>query len=97
MSDVKRYFHCYESFLRYLNAIESKLSISIPPILLNDLPREEQQDIDELYLLLCEKKVVRLNAKLTSTDSMSVDMKYCCPFLRGLISSHSLYRVLRAA
>lgn len=76
LSDVKRYFHCYESFLRRLNAIESKLSISIPPILLNDLPREEQQDIDELYLLLCEKKVVRLNAKLTSTDSMSVDMKY---------------------
>ena len=76
LSDVKRYFHCYESFLRCLNAIESKLSISIPPILLNDLPREEQQDIDELYLLLCEKKVVRLNAKLTSTDSMSVDMKY---------------------
>ena len=76
LSDVKRYFHCYVSFLRRLNAIESKLSISIPPILLNDLPREEQQDIDELYLLLCEKKVVRLNAKLTSTDSMSVDMKY---------------------
>lgn len=31
LSDVKRYFHCYESFLRRLNAIESKLSISIPP------------------------------------------------------------------
>lgn len=31
-------------------------------------------DIDELYLLLCEKKVVRLDAKLTSTDSTSVAM-----------------------
>lgn len=27
----------------------------------------------------------------------AVQISYCCPFLRGLISSHSLYRVLRAA
>jgi hypothetical protein len=43
---------------------------------LNELPREEQQDIDELYLLLCEKKVVHLNAKLTSTNSTSVVMNH---------------------
>ena len=52
------------------------LALSISPSLLNDLPREEQQDIDELYLLLCEKKVVRLNAKLTSTNLTSVAMNH---------------------
>ena len=74
LSDVKEYFRCYKSFFKRLSAIESKLAISISPSLLNDLPREEQKDIDELYLLLCEKKVVRLDAKLTSTDSTSVAM-----------------------
>lgn len=43
-------------------------------VLLNALSLEEQQDIDELYLLLCEKKVVRLSAKLTSTSSTAVTM-----------------------
>ena len=52
------------------------LALSISPSLLNDLPREEQQDIDELYLLLCEKRVVRLNAKLTSTNLTSVAMNH---------------------
>jgi len=74
LSDVKKYFRCYASFFRRLQAIENELGLSISPSLLNELPREEQQDIDELYLLLCEKRVIRLNAKLTSTDSTSIDM-----------------------
>ena len=48
--------------------------ISISPDLLKALSLEEQQDIDELYLLLCEKKVVRLSAKLTSISSTTVSM-----------------------
>lgn len=74
LSDVKKYFRCYEAFFRRLHAIENELGLSISPSLLNELPREEQQDIDELYLLLCKKQVVRLNAKLTSTDSTSIAM-----------------------
>lgn len=76
LGDVKEYFRCYESFFKRLSAIESRLGLSISPSLLNDLPREDQQDIDELYLLLCENKVLRLNAKLTSTDSTSVAMNH---------------------
>ncbi len=72
LSDVKRYFHYYEAFFKRLHAIENELELSISPSLLNELSREEQQDIDELYLLLCKKQVVRLNAKLTSTDSTSM-------------------------
>lgn len=74
LSDIKEYFRRYKSFFNRLSAIESKLAISISPGLLNALSLEEQQDIDELYLLLCEKKVVRLSAKLTSTSSTAVTM-----------------------
>ena len=74
ISDIKEYFRRYTSFFRHLSAIESKLAISISPDLLKALSLEEQQDIDELYLLLCEKKVVRLSAKLTSISSTTVSM-----------------------
>ncbi|MBE5077513.1 abortive infection system toxin AbiGii family protein [Anaerotignum lactatifermentans] len=72
LSEVRNYFRCNEAFFKRLSAIESRLSLSISPSLLNDLSSEEQHDIDELYLLLCEKKVVRLNAKLSSTESIVV-------------------------
>ena len=74
ISDIKEYFRRYTSFFKRLSAIESKLAISISPDLLKALSLEEQQDIDELYLLLCEKKVVRLSAKLTSISSTTVSM-----------------------
>ena len=74
ISDIKEYFRRYTSFFKRLSAIESKLAISISPDLLKALSLEEQQDIDELYLLLCEKKVVRLSAKLTSISSTAVTM-----------------------
>lgn len=76
LSDVKEYFRCYEAFFKRLHTIENELGLSISPSLLNELPQEEQQDIDELYLLLCKKQVVRLNAKLTSTDSTSIAMNH---------------------
>lgn len=69
LSDMKKYFRCHEAFFRRLHAIENELGLSISPSWLNGLPQDEQQDIDELYLLLCKKQVVRLNAKLTSVDS----------------------------
>ena len=72
--DIKEHFRRYKSFFKRLCAIENKLDISISPDLLNALSLEEQQDIDELYLLLCEKKVVRLSARLTSTSSTAVTM-----------------------
>ena len=74
ISDIKEYFRRYTSFFKRLSAIESKLAISISPDLLKALSLEEQQDIDELYLLLCEKKVVRLSTKLTSISSTTVSM-----------------------
>ncbi|MBQ7715011.1 MAG: hypothetical protein IJT70_03980 [Clostridia bacterium] len=73
--DVKNYFRYHESFLRRLLAIEKLLDLSISPKLLKDLSREQQQDIDELYLLLVLHKTVKLNGKLTSTESTSITVK----------------------
>lgn len=70
--NVKNYFRYHESFLRRLIAIEKILDLSISPVLLKDLPREQQQDIDELYLLLILHKTVKLNGKLTSTDATAI-------------------------
>lgn len=76
LSDMKEYFLCYKTFFERLLAIENELGLSISPSLLNDLSQEEQQDIDEVYLLLCKKQVLRLNAKLTFTDSASIPMDH---------------------
>ena len=73
---MKEYFLCYKTFFERLLAIENELGLSISPSLLNDLSQEEQQDIDEVYLLLCKKQVLRLNAKLTFTDSASIPMDH---------------------
>lgn len=56
--------------------IENEFDLTISPNLLSNISPEDQQDIDELYLLFFEKKVMRLNAKLNSTDLATVDMKF---------------------
>lgn len=73
---IKRYFHHYGAFFKRLHAIEKILGLSISANLLNNLSPKEQQDIDELYLILCKKQVVRLNAKLTSTNSTSIAINH---------------------
>jgi hypothetical protein len=75
LSNILEYFFCYKSFFKRLYTIEGKLGLSIKPCLLNNLTREEQQDIDELYLLLCENKTVRLNAILSESNSTVVFLK----------------------
>ena len=70
--DIKEYFRCYQSFFKRLFAIEKTFELSFSPTLLDELSPEEQRDIDELYLLLCEKQIVRLNAKITSNNAASI-------------------------
>lgn len=50
LSDVKRYFHCYESFLRRLNAIESKLFSAFETV--EEAKHEENTILqhDEIYV-----------------------------------------------
>lgn len=69
---LKEYFRYSEAFYRRLLAVEKKLGISFPPKELEKLSAENQHNIDELYLLLCKKQVVRLNAKLTAINSTAI-------------------------
>ena len=75
LADIKEYFRCYEAFFRRLQTVENEFGLSISPILLNNLSHEEQRNIDEVYLTLCKRKVVRLNTKVTSIDSTSITVK----------------------
>ena len=74
LSDVKKYFRYYEGFFKRLHEIEVKLGLTISPSLLNNLSQEEKRDIDELYVLFCQKRIVRLNAKLTAPNSASISI-----------------------
>lgn len=76
VSNIKKYFRHYEAFFQRLQMVENELDLSFSPSLLKKLSREEQQDVDELYLLLCKKRVLRLNAQLTATDSTTMDMDH---------------------
>ena len=72
ITNVKNYFRYHESFFRRLLAIEKELDLSFSPKLLKDLSCEQQYDIDELYLLLILHKTIKLNRKLTATESTSI-------------------------
>ncbi len=74
LSQVLWYFQVYGQFFRRLQAVENELEMSINPEKLNNLTREDQCDIDELYLLLCKKQILRRKMKLHSTDSTSIPM-----------------------
>lgn len=69
---IKEYFRLYKSFFERLCIIEKLFEFNFSPNLLNDLSFEEQQDIDELYLLLHQKRIIRLNEKLITTNETAV-------------------------
>lgn len=58
-------------FFDKLCAVANKLKITFNPSEIRDI-NKEAPDVYELYLLLVKRKPVRLNAKLTSTDSASI-------------------------
>lgn len=62
------YLKYYESLFKKLHSIESELEEKISPKTITEITEENQSDIEELYLLLCEKKILRINAKINSTD-----------------------------
>ena len=52
-----------------LNFVENTFNIKFTPAAININEGESQRDLYELYLLLREKKVIRINAKITDTIS----------------------------
>lgn len=63
-----------ESFFKRLYFVEQELELFLQPTQINDTENDERE-VDELYLLLIEKKVIRLNAKLNETESTGLIMK----------------------
>lgn len=71
--EIIKYLRYTEGFISRLSAVEQKLSVKFDPQKLNSLSREDQQDAEELYLLLCRELPLRLNAKLNSADVSGIE------------------------
>ena len=74
IKDILRCLRYAEGFISRLNAVGCELGLTFSPSLLDSLSAEDQMDIEELYLLLCEKVPLRLNAKINSTDASNVEI-----------------------
>lgn len=61
----------FESFFKRLYLVEQEFGLLIDPSQISDT-ENDQREIEELYLLFIEKKVIRLNAKLNATDSTEI-------------------------
>ena len=70
--DIKRYFHTQARFYERLVAITKEFDLKIQASSLKALTIEEQQVVDELYLLIVDKKTVKLNGKLMNDDTSSI-------------------------
>lgn len=63
-----------ESFFKRLYSLEQELGLSFQPTQINDTEKDERE-LEELYLLLIEKKVIRLNSKLNAAESTLIKME----------------------
>jgi len=72
LPDVINHFRLTSVLFERLSAIEKELEISIPPTELHSISNENISDINELFVLICQKKAMRTNYKLTSTDNAHV-------------------------
>ncbi|MDU7338717.1 MAG: hypothetical protein E7L17_11450 [Clostridium sp.] len=62
-----------ELFFKRLYSVEQELDLLISPSQLND-SENDRKELEELYLLLVEKKVIRLNAKLDASQTTEIRM-----------------------
>lgn len=71
LSGMKRSFQITRLFFDKLVCLENELDIKFDPSKIDTID-DNIIDVEELFLLLIEKKIVRLNAKLTSTESTGI-------------------------
>ena len=74
---VKEILRCLRytaGFINRLNAVEQKLGKHFSPQKLNTMSSEDQRDVEELFLLLCRKIPLRVNAKITSIDANKIEI-----------------------
>ena len=72
LPDVINHFRSTSVLFERLSAIERELEISIPPTELHSITDAIISDINELFVLICLKKTIRTDYKLTSTDNAHV-------------------------
>lgn len=70
--EVIQYFYYQASFYNRLLAVLHEFDLSISTSILKGLTTEEQRCIDELYLLICDHKIVRLSGNFTYDESTSI-------------------------
>lgn len=68
---IKQSFQITYLFWEKLSLIETELALSFDPVKIGNI-EDSIRDVEELYLLLVEKKAVRLDAKLEITESTAI-------------------------
>ena len=67
LSETKKRFKIYSDYFSRIVAVEKVLGLTFEPKHLKDVSYENQKDIEELYLLLCKKEIIRINDKVNSS------------------------------
>lgn len=75
VAEMKKHLQMEHIFLSKMNKIEKFFNVLFDTSKLNGLNDSDVRDIEELYTLLIEKKPVRLNGKLTSTETTGIKFK----------------------
>lgn len=71
---IFQYLHYTEGFMSRLCKVEKTLGLRFSPTELHSISSEDQQEIEELFLLLCKGIPLRLNARINSTDATNIEM-----------------------
>ena len=74
IKDILRCLRYAEGFISRLTAVGCELGITFSPSQLDSMSDEDQMGVEELYLLLCKRIPLRLNAKINSTDASNVEI-----------------------
>ena len=72
INEVLQCLRYTEGFMSRLKAVETVLGVSFSTKELNILSSKDQQNIEELYLLLCKKIPLRSNTKIRSTEANKI-------------------------
>lgn len=72
IQEVSKYFHNQQMFYKRLLAVSKVFDLLISTSSLKNLTFEEQHAIDELYLLICDHKIIRVSGKFTYDESTAI-------------------------
>lgn len=71
---IKQSFQITYLFWKKLSLIEDELALSFDPVKIGNID-DNVRDVEELYLLLVEKKAVRMDAKLEATEATGITLE----------------------